>query len=201
MLRAGPLFRTLTFVVSVGGAARGIALDIGPAEMERVLAIARGPETAREAFHAPYRFEAALPVESIEVITERRRLALIAAERIALGDPLFTRGTLRAEEALRPWRRRVAIAVRFAFPPNNAYTLAPPIDIALTGGESRLLDSTAETLFAMPPSPPGRPQPVVGARGEAIFDATTLAQATRTLVVTLGPQEVARVTIDFSRLD
>jgi hypothetical protein len=42
---------------------------------------------------------------------------------------------------------------------------------------------------------------VVGARGEAIFDAVSLARASRTIVVRLGDREIARVAIDFSRID
>jgi hypothetical protein len=180
---------------------RAIDLDVTPQEMEQVLAIARGPEGARAAFHAPYVFKGLPPVETIEVITERRRLALIAAERIALGDPLFTRGTLRAEEALRPWRRRVAVAVRFAFPVNNSYTLGPPVDITLTGGPTTRLDMQSETLFALPTTNPSQPVPVVGARGEAIFEAASVGQSTRTVVIRLGDREVARQPIDFSLIE
>jgi hypothetical protein len=178
-----------------------IDLEVTAQDIEEVLAIARGPEAGRAGFHAPYVFKGLPPVETIEVITERRRLALIAAERIAIGDPLFTRGTIRAEEALRPWRRRVAIAVKFAFPVNNSYTLAPPIDITLSGGPATRLDLHSETLFALPATNPSQPVPVVGARGEAVFDATAIGQATRTVMVKLGDREVVRQPIDFSVIE
>jgi hypothetical protein len=190
----------LLLALPLGASTAAIDLDVTPNEMEQLLALARGPQAAVDAFHARYRFQAPAPVEAIDVITERRRLMLLAAERIALGDPLFTRGTLRAEEALRPWRRLVAIAVRLAFPPNNAYTLAPPIDIALTGGAARRTATTAETLFGLP-GPPGQPQPVVGARAEAVFDAADLARATRTIVVTIGGEQVVRLVVDFGPLE
>jgi hypothetical protein len=194
---------TAVLAVFLGaGSGQAIDLDVSLQDMEAVLTIARGTEAVRAAFHAPYVLDTDDPaLESLEVITERRRLALIAAERIAIGDPLFTRGTLRAEEALRPWRRKVAIAARFSFPPNNAYATAPPVDISLAGGPAQRLDLKGETLFAQPSANPAQPIPVVGARGEAIFDAVSLARASRTIVVRLGDREIARVAIDFSRID
>jgi hypothetical protein len=42
---------------------------------------------------------------------------------------------------------------------------------------------------------------VVGARGEALFDAVSLARATRTIVVHLGDREAARVVVNFSGID
>ena len=184
------------------GSAQAIDIDVSQQDMEQVLTIARGTDTVRDAFHAPYLLATGdRTLDRLEVITERRRLAFIAAERIAIGDPLFTRGTLRAEEALRPWRRKVSIAARFSFPPNNAYTVAPPVDISLTGGPAQRLDLKSETLFALPSTNPAQPIPVVGARGEALFDAVSLARATRTLVVRLGDRDIARVTVDFGRID
>jgi hypothetical protein len=49
-------------------------LDVPPQDMEQVLAIARRPEAARAVFHAAYVFKGLPPVETIDVITERRRL-------------------------------------------------------------------------------------------------------------------------------
>ena len=184
------------------GPALAIDIDVSQQDMEQILTIARGTEAVRNAFHAPYLLSTDDPtLERLEVITERRRLAFIAAERIAIGDPLFTRGTLRAEEALRPWRRKVAIAARFGFPVNNAYTVAPPVDISLTGGPAPRLDLKSETLFALPSTNPAQPVPVVGARGEALFDAVSLARASRTIVVRLGDREIARVPVDFSQVE
>jgi hypothetical protein len=196
------LLRTAGLALTLGAATlQAIDVDVTPREMEQILATARGPDAARAAFHAPYLLQAPSPVEALEVITERRRLALLAAERIAIGDPLFTQGTLRAEEALRPWLRKVAIVARFAFPVNNAYTIAPPVEIALIDPLTPRLDIKSETLFALPGANPAQPVPVVGARGEALFDAVPLARASRTIVVRLGDREVARVPIDFSQIE
>ena len=140
-------------------------------------------------------------LDRVEIVTERRRLALLAAERIAMGDPLFTRGTLRAEEALRPWRRRVAITASFKFPVNNAYTLSPPVDISLVGGFAQRYESRTDTQFAIDSGVAGRPAPVVGARAEAVFDAVRIARESRTIVVRLGDREVFRRLVDFDRIE
>jgi hypothetical protein len=178
-----------------------IDLDISTADIESVLTIVRGSDAERAAFHAPYLFGAADPViERIEVITERRRVALLAEARIAQGDPLFARGTLRAEEALRPWRRKVMLVARFTFPPLNAYSLAPPVDIALDDPTVPRLEMKGETLFALPGGRAGQALPVVGAVGEALFDAAAIGQTSHTMVVRLGDRQTARLTIDFGRL-
>lgn len=183
------------------GAVGAIDLDVTQEDIEQVLAVARGTQAERDAFHAPYLIAVPQPqIERLEVITERRRLALIAAERIALGEAMFARGTMRAIEALRPWRRKVAIVARFAFPPNSAYVLAPPVDILLADGPAPL-DVTSETLFGMGSGDTGQALPVVGARGEAIFDAEPLAEVSRTIVIRLGDRGMAQVRVDFGRLD
>ena len=187
--------------VGVASSIEAVDYDITSRDIEAVLAIARGPEAGRATFHAPYVFKTENPVvERIEVITERRRVALLAAERIALGDPLFAHGTLRAEEALRPWRRKVALVARFTFPPQNAYILAPPVDIALTEPAVPRVEMKGDTLFALPSGVPGQSTPVVGAVGEALFDATTIGQTCHTIVVRLGGREVARLVVDFGQL-
>jgi hypothetical protein len=187
--------------ISPAIALHAIDLDISGHDIEGVLAIARGPEPERAAFHAPYLLTAADPtVERLEVITERRRVALLAQERIALGDFMFTRGTLSAEQALRAWRRKVTIMVRFAFPPQNSYILAPPLDIALVDPDVPRVDMKGDTLFAMSTGVAGQSLPVIGAAGEALYDAVAIGQITHTVVVRLGGREVARQQVDFGQL-
>jgi hypothetical protein len=191
-------------VVTVAAAARGlkaIDLQVTVEDMEAVLSIARGSAAERAAFHAPYLFSAADPtIERIEVITERRRLALLAETHIAQGDPFFARGTLEAERELRPYRGRVSVVVRFRFPPMNAYNMAPPIDISLLDGLVPRLEMKGDTVFALSAGGKG-PVPVAGAVGEAVYEGVAIGQTTRTVAVRLGDKEVARLKVDFSRLD
>jgi hypothetical protein len=192
----------LAVMAVCGSRLQAIDLDVTTADIEAVLAAVRGPAAALAAFHAPYIVPVPDPeIERLEVITERRRLALLAEARIAQGDPLFARGTLPAEEALRPWRRRVSVTARFRFAAQNAYTLAPPIDIAVIDSPVARLEMRGETLFALPSGIAGQSVPVVGAVGEARFDAAAIGQGEHTIVVRLGNREAARIRIDFGRLD
>jgi hypothetical protein len=184
--------------------AGAIALDVDPVRIESALKIARGTEAERVAFHRPYIFvTAAGALDMIEAVTEVRRLVQIAEARIAVGDQTFASGTLSAQEALRPWRRRLAIVARLRFPPQNAYVMAPPVDVTLhrAAGEVPRLDLRSESRFALGTGAPNERLPVVGGVTEAIFDAALVGQGSATVVVRLEGRELGRTTIDFGRLD
>lgn len=176
---------------------------LAPSDIEAVLATSRADAAARTRFHAPYLLVAphAL-VERVEVVTERRRLMLIAEQRLAAGDRMFTYGTQRALDALRPWRGRLSMRVRLHFPPTTAYAIAPPVLVRLDGplGEVPRLDLTSETLFALASGPPGTPLPVVGATAEAVFDAGVAERQAREVAVVVDGQEIVRVPFDISRM-
>jgi len=108
--------------------------------------------------------------------------------------------TREAEEALRPWKRTVAIRARVRLNPHNTYPTPPPIAIVL----GRASDELRPTRVQSDPQ-----YGLTGGRGagsllavvaEAIFDAATVGQ--RTLAVTVrGPDPPDFVTsIDFGRL-
>jgi hypothetical protein len=172
------------------------------AEMERVLKIARGSQAERAAFHAPYVFEVGQTVERIEVVTERRRLMLLAAARLAGGDRLFAEGTLRAEEAMRPWRGRTAVIGRVRFHPQNSYVTAPPVAIRVYDGSRELprRDLKAVTDFALGTGAPNERLPVIGATAEALFEAAVLGAGSRDVTVWMEGKEIARLALDFSKL-
>ena len=88
---------------------------------------------------------------------------------------------------------------RFAFPLQNAYTLAPPVDNPPSTRVPRV-EMKGETLFALPGGTAGQSLPVTGSVGEALFDAVAIGQISHTVVVRLGGREVARVAVDFGRL-
>lgn len=195
----------LAIGASVAAAAlvRGADVDLTPSEIEAVLAVARGDAAGRARFHAPYLVPVTHPtLERIEVITERRRLLLIAQEKLAGGDRLFAFGTLRAEEALRPWRGRLAVTAHLRFPPQNAYVMAPPVEVRLrgAGGDVPRLTSASETVFGLASGVPGAAQPVAGATGEARYDDTAATRAAREVVVLVDGRELARVAVDLSRM-
>ena len=78
--------------------------------------------------------------------------------------------------------------------------MAPPVDIALTDPAVPRVEMKGNTLVALPGPAAGQSLPVVGAVGEALFDAVAIGQVTHTVVVQLGGREVARVPIDFGRV-
>ena len=83
------LCTVLVLASLVDTAPRAVELDLTPARMQAALAVARGPESARAAFHKPYTLPGNNPtVDSIEIITEYRRIVKIAEAKIADGNPL-----------------------------------------------------------------------------------------------------------------
>jgi hypothetical protein len=199
---AGRLGALFLFLAAATSAA--IDLDISPADIETALKVARAPEATRAAFHARYVFASNHPtVERIEVVTERRRVVLLAESRIAGGDHLFAHGTRAASEALRPWRGRVSVIARLRFHPQNTYVMAPPIDLSVRDntGDVPRVDLRIETMLALSSGVSGERLPVVGAVAEAMFAAGAIGQATRTAVVRMDGVELARLAIDFSRIE
>jgi len=93
-----------------------IDLPLGRRDMERALALARWPhsDAERERFHRQYLVGVNGPtvenwaVEQVEVITEFRRLALIAEEHARVNDMFGRAGVQEAEQALRPWLGRLS---------------------------------------------------------------------------------------------
>jgi hypothetical protein len=184
--------------------ARAIDLDVSPVDVRDALTLAGGPKADRAAFHKPYVVATPAPtVESIEIITEFRRLVKIAEERIADGDPFFVQNMIAVQEAMAPFRKRVSIIAHLQFHPLNTYAVGPPVDVSLLDVFAELPrdDLKMETLFGLASGKPGQPLPVVGARAEAIFDATIVGQRYRTVLVRLEGKDVARVTVDFGRLE
>jgi hypothetical protein len=188
--------------VLVAETAFSLDLDVTSADIEAVLKVARSEGDGRILFHQPYVFPVDHPVvERVEAITETRRLMLIAESRIAAGEPLFAQGLIPATEALKPWRRRVAIVAVLRFGPQGAFVTAPPVDIQLGAkpGELTRLDIKSESEFGLPSRNPSDSLPVVGARAEALFDAVAVGQSVRTAIVRMQQEELVRVSIDFRR--
>jgi hypothetical protein len=170
-------------------------------QIERALELSRSDEKTRRVFHEPYVMDTHHPtVARVEVITELRRLVLLAEEHVARGDLLFTRGTREASDALRPWKDKVSIATTIRFDPRNAYVLAPPVDISLLtpSGEVPRLDQRSRSLFGTGDA--GGRLPVVGAEADADFSANMIARVAATMVVRAEGKDIARIPVDFSRL-
>jgi hypothetical protein len=190
-----------TLLLAMGASSlSAIDLDVTDADIERVLAIARGTEAERARFHAPYIRSITHPeVEGIEVITELRRVALLAEERILKGDRGFSYSVTQTRRVLGTWRHRVSVVAKLRFHPQNNYIGVPPSDVVVSGVAP--IGFIRDPLWSLGSGPPDNVSTLVGARIEASYDATTIGQASRDIVVRLNNKDLMRTTIDFGRIE
>jgi len=183
-----------------------LLVTLGQADIERGLALARGRESERAAFHARYVLKPNDPsIEQIEVVTEFRRLVLLAEDHLSRADWMFTQGVKAAETELEPWRGLITLVVRVRFHPLNMYVSVPALHVTLgapPGGQPfQPLDMTTKGVFAPPASKNNKATPLLGAIGNAIFDAAAVGQGQRPVIVVLDTTELFRTTIDFGKLE
>jgi hypothetical protein len=211
-----PGVRRLTLlVVSAAAALAGAAMPVAfeatldrPA-MTRAMKLARWPATDadRAAFHARYMFDvrdaadAPIRIDRIEVMTEFRRLELLAEHHARLNDLWGRTGTRDAEEALAPWRGAISITAHGTYR-DLAYPSPDPAEITIR------LDKPAERARRHKPSTDWFGScgselscTITGATIEADFEAAPLARAVRPVVVEWKGRPLAQMLIDFSKLD
>jgi hypothetical protein len=196
-----PLVLLLVVLAGAGGAAIGI--DLTPQQIESALTIARSSETERTAFHAPYiRVLDDAVIERVELISEFRRVVLMAEDRGRTGDRMFGYSALQAQKALAPWNRRLSVVARLRFHPQNTYVDVPPAEIILDaiGGERARIGVLKEPITSLPSLKPNDRLPVLGARVEGVFDASQLHDGTRAFIIRLEGKDLARVTFDLGNL-
>lgn len=178
-------------------------LSLTTADIERALSLGRrssaDPDRAR--FHGRYVIPVHgaklnyITVERIEIITEFRRLVLIAEQHAALNDSFGRAGLRDVQEALRPWRGRLSIVAFLKFDrANRVIPVLPPVAILVD--ENDVIEPIDSRAAALPGAgtPPGE-------RLEAIFDATSIGQTTRLAIVRYDNRVLARVRIDFRALE
>ena len=181
--------------------AAAVALDLTPQDIERALAIARSSEAERARFHAPYIVALKDPlVERVEVVSEYRRVVLMAEDRALKGDRMFGYSTSMAQKAVAPWNRRVSIIARLRFHPQNTYVDVPPAEVILEGFERARIGVQREPIMSLPSLKPSDRLPVLGAVVEGVFDATLVHDGTRTFLVRLDGKDLARVFFDLGSL-
>jgi hypothetical protein len=176
-------------------------LDVTPQDIERALATARGSDRERATFHAPYIVKVNDPfLESVEVVSEYRRMVLLAEDRLRKGDRDFSYSLKRAQQALGPWHRRVSVIARLRFHPQNNYVDVPPADIVLIGAEAARIGVLREPILSLPSGNPGERLAVLGGVVEGSFDATSVGQGMREAVVTLDGKQLGSVKFDLGLL-
>ena len=192
-------------VVLLASEAGALNLRVTPADMQRALTLARWPTTDRDRvqFHDRYTFTVNSPtvdyfaVRTVEVVTEFRRLELIAEEHARINDTFGRAGLREVEEALRPWRGRLSIIVSLVFDPAKYITGVPPVDLVLEGPTLIAPIETSRTgLYG------GGHQPVlVGCTVESVFQSDAVGQEERAVFIHRDGTPIARPPIDFSKLE
>jgi hypothetical protein len=201
------LLVTATPAIVIAAAPLAINLTVSRADMERALELARWPHTAAERvrFHDQYLVivdssastSGGVSVQQVEVITEFRRLELIAEGHARLNDLFGRSGVREAEDALRPWRGLVAIDAYLRLP--DPRMPIPPTDILVDGvGTARAYASHPPVIYAKTGLSPAALQ---GNTAEAVFSARSVGQRVRRVRVFVNNQELARAAVDFSKLE
>ena len=185
-------------IVAIPAAAPALIIGLDRGDIERILKLTTWPRTDadRARFHEPYIFDVgdAGLLERIEIITEARRLLLIAEDHARAGDQMFARGTRDAEEALKPWRGVVSILARVRFDPANPLVGGEAYTVAIADVAAKDVQRT--TRWSL-----GEPAAIVGWDIEGRFAATGIGPTSRDVRVLRKGVEQARVRVDFSKLD
>jgi hypothetical protein len=172
----------------------------GDSLVEFAQRVARGSRAERLAFHAGYRAAADEPgIDSVDVVTELRRLVVLAELQSAAGQGW--RDAREAAAALAPYRGRLTIEAQVRFHPQNRYTSVPHLQVQL-GCASTMqpaLELRAEPIHGAAPLAEGSGPAVVGARVEATF-ASPPARGVHTLVVHVDHVYLLLATIDLTRM-
>ena len=192
----------LALVICSVGVVSATKIDIAPQDIERALVIARSRDADRAKFHAPY-IQAVNTqfVEQVELVTETRRVVLLAEQRASKGDRFFGYSVSNATDALKVWRRRISVIARVRFHPQNNYVAAPAIDMKATGNDRALVGVRSDPVYALSSGRKGEFVPVLGAVVEGSFDADALGQAVREFVISMGGKELGRVSFNLAILD
>jgi hypothetical protein len=184
----------------------GLTEVVTDREVAQALNIANGSEASRALFHAPYRVEIAEPlIEQLEVITEFRRFVLAAEDQAKAGNWMMARGgydtkgrTLK--DLLRPRTGQVSIRARLRFHPHNNYVTLPPFDILL-GDPTLLAIDAVRTPHVTQAGEPGTRDTLYAATIETFFNAPTITDRVLPLRLLFEGKEVARVSVDFARVE
>jgi hypothetical protein len=173
----------------------------GDGMVDFALRVARGSTAERVSFHAGYRSVAADPgIDHVEVITELRRLVLLA-EIHAGPKGTGWRDARDASEALAPYRGRLTLEARVRFHPRQGYMSLPSLDVFLSGASTmqQALDVHVKPLHNTGPVSLDGPMPIVGAEVEATF-ATPAVRGVHTLIIHVDHVYLMLATIDLSRM-
>jgi hypothetical protein len=187
-------------------AAVALVISMSGSDIERALALARAKDAERQQFHSRYLFNVNDPaVTQIEVVTEFRRLVLIAEDHVLHGDFMFTRGVRAGEQALAATHGMLTLRAQIRFNPLNTFAALPDYALAVgtPSGALVALDTHGTPQYSSP-FKNRQGKTVTSLFGETIesdIAAADIGQTERPVAVTLDGKQVARITVDFSRLE
>ena len=186
-------------------------LSLSASDLERAAAMARWPhsDAERVRFHDRYLFltvdpDASRTIEAkvlqIEIVTEFRRMELIAEEHVRLNDSFGRGGVDELLTAIRPWKGKLAIYVHVQLP-GCGEGCTPPIpatDVVIDGvGRALATPAVRAPFYART----GLSPTALGSMAEALFDADAVGQSTHDVRVFVSGRELARAGIDFASLE
>jgi hypothetical protein len=176
------------------------------ADIERAMALGRARDADRQQFHRAYVFDLPGPVVTqVEVITEFRRLVIIAEEHVQRGDWMFTRGIRAAQDALGSARGMLIVKAQVRFSPLNTFIEPPPYTIAMSGSSTAMdvLDTQVTPQYSVPFKTKDKKtlSSLLGATLETTVEARRVGQGARTVAVLLAGKETGHTVIDFRQLE
>ena len=197
------LLTVLTTAALLCGDARAVAPIVRDQDIERALKLAQARDDTRAQFHAPYIVNVNdATLERVEVITEFRRYVLTTEEQLRMGRWLFAQGIKDAQGILRPWRGRLSLVSRLRFHPHNTLLGLPPYELTIGDPDIVPVDVVRTPITALLS---GKAHdwsaPLLGATIESVFDAVSVGDTVRPVRLSLDGKDVARVSIDFSKLE
>jgi len=172
-------------------------------------------DDTRSRFHAPYRIEVMqAPVDSIDVVTPFRRIALDAEAHTRAGQRLY--GQREALATLGDTPSRVDLVVDLTFHPLNNYIGVPEYTVTLVGGAGRVMEPATISraprfgprLSGTVPYPyltggagPQNGNALTGGLVVAGFDGTMLdPRGSYLVVIREKGKEIAKAPVNFGRL-
>lgn len=187
---------------------RALLVEVDRSDLNRALKIARSPSSDpdRARFHAAYTFPVRHdPVEyaalsSIEVITEFRRVALLAEAHMRLND-LWGRGDLRdVQDELKPWHGHTAVVAHVDFLPTMTFIAGvPPIDVVVEGTDVHVLGVLRNGIYSSANA--GEGGALLGADIEERLDARSVGQLARQVCVVWDKRSLGCARIDFATFE
>jgi len=197
-------------------------LDLDPRAVLDAIALGQSSfDDDRLRFHRPYHIDVGRsPLDGVDIVTPFRRVVIEAEMRARAGDRRF--GQRDGLALVGRFARQISVHAEFTFHPQNTLVLVPQYAVRWrTASGARIEPASVDRApryfpkigagalpmppgaGVVPPSLPGRSQPMLGATIVAFFDGAGLMKPedpAREVVIEEAGQELARLPIDLAAL-